>query len=129
MPKRKDKDKDDDENQTKEVIAVSPMGGRALRVQGCEGLIREYFEIIKEKEGFDADTVRKAKSRLDKDKNDSDFDEKEMEGLGSSDAVTNDIQSLSETNISDANEFLNAFLVSSDEIPYANGSISSHGRH
>ncbi|XP_031121126.1 NAC domain-containing protein 91-like [Ipomoea triloba] len=47
----------------------------------------------------------------------------EMEGLGFSYAVTNDIQSLSETNISDANEFMNSFLVSSDEIPYANGSI------
>nr|GMD22237.1 NAC domain-containing protein 62-like [Ipomoea batatas] len=53
----------------------------------------------------------------------------EMEGLGFSYAVTNDfgddmdVQSLSETNISDANEFTNSFLVSSDEIPYANGSI------
>nr|GME09476.1 NAC domain-containing protein 62-like [Ipomoea batatas] len=58
----------------------------------------------------------------------------EMEGLGFSYAVTNDfgddmdIQTLSETNIADANEFMNSFLVSSDEIPYANGSISSHGR-
>lgn len=40
-----------------------------------EGLFKEYYEIIKEQEGFDADTVRKAKSQLDKDKIDSDFDE------------------------------------------------------
>ncbi|XP_019200470.1 PREDICTED: protein NTM1-like 9 [Ipomoea nil] len=51
----------------------------------------------------------------------------EMQGLGSSyayNAVTTNcgddmyIQSLSETNISDENEFMNSFLVSSDEIPY-----------
>nr|GLL23921.1 zinc finger CCCH domain-containing protein 19-like isoform X1 [Ipomoea trifida] len=51
-----------------------------------EGLFREYYEIIREKEGFDADTVRKAKIRLykdigkdksdsGKDKSDSDFNE------------------------------------------------------
>ncbi|XP_019171844.1 PREDICTED: zinc finger CCCH domain-containing protein 19-like isoform X2 [Ipomoea nil] len=39
-----------------------------------EGLFREYYEIIREKEGFDGDIVLKAKIRLDKDKSDSDFD-------------------------------------------------------
>nr|XP_016497254.1 PREDICTED: zinc finger CCCH domain-containing protein 19-like isoform X2 [Nicotiana tabacum]XP_016497255.1 PREDICTED: zinc finger CCCH domain-containing protein 19-like isoform X2 [Nicotiana tabacum] len=68
-----------------------------------EGLFREYYEIVKEKEGFDKNSVLAAKAQLDKEKScrinsDSDkcsdeedeFSEEEDEQLASDDGDLND---------------------------------------
>ncbi|VFQ88902.1 unnamed protein product [Cuscuta campestris] len=58
-----------------------------------EGLFREYYEIIKEKEGLNADTVHAAKRRLDLDKSDqssSDCDEPADEGEDEEDQFLSD---------------------------------------